>query len=160
MKLSIKLLLSVVVAVIAFSLSSLIATGEVSLTGEFGITLLLAFLLATATTAVVINSAEATPARSSGNDVSDESATDTASYGAAGSGMAGSGTAGDREFGKVKWFNVSKGFGFIIRESGEEIFVHYGYTLEHCPDWFTDAWAQESYPVPESWNRGQEKVSI
>jgi len=31
---------------------------------------------------------------------------------------------GPRETGTVKWFNRSKGFGFIIRESGEEIFVH------------------------------------
>lgn len=32
---------------------------------------------------------------------------------------------GKREEGEVKWFNVSKGFGFISRENGEEIFVHF-----------------------------------
>ena len=34
-------------------------------------------------------------------------------------------TEDDREEGLVKWFNVSKGFGFVTRESGEDVFVHF-----------------------------------
>lgn len=31
----------------------------------------------------------------------------------------------DRETGTVKWFNDAKGFGFIQREAGPDVFVHF-----------------------------------
>jgi cold shock protein len=35
----------------------------------------------------------------------------------------------EKQQGTVKWFNGSKGYGFIERENGEDLFVHYNSIL-------------------------------
>ena len=35
-------------------------------------------------------------------------------------------------------------------EAGEEIFVHYGYDLDGCPEWYEEAWLKGNYPIPDS----------
>jgi cold shock protein len=40
-------------------------------------------------------------------------------------------TVSDREKGTVKWFNGAKGYGFIQRTSGEDVFVHFSVIQEN-----------------------------
>lgn len=62
------------------------------------------------------------------------------------------------EQGTVKWFNESKGFGFIERENGEDIFVHHSGILSEGFKTLNDG-AKVEFSVEDS-EKGPRAVSV
>ena len=110
MNLFFRLMISLVIAAVAATLTSTLRDGAL-----LDPMLLIAFAIATMATALAVSprgSAPA-PAKAAGGTRTTTDTPRTATRDA------------PRERGRVKWFNASKGFGFIIKEDGEEIFVHF-----------------------------------
>jgi CspA family cold shock protein len=117
MSLIAKLILSLVIAIIASTLTTLLLQGEM-----FSPQLLLAFFVATTATALIAGAGN-TSAAPAGTSSTGKSTAGKASP--AKPHRQAPANDGNRERGTVKWFNGSKGFGFIVKDDGEEIFVHF-----------------------------------
>jgi cold shock protein len=105
---SAKLIISLVIAAVAATLTNVLLNGHHI---DQRLLLLVAFFIATAATAMIVGRQG-----TSFNAHAELPGRDTRTLTAGGS---------TREHGTVKWFNISKGFGFIVKDDGEEIFVHF-----------------------------------
>jgi CspA family cold shock protein len=112
MSLPVKIIISIVIAIVVASATTYLQGNTLP-----DLVLTAAFCVATVATVLLTG---LTSAQSSGS-----LRTERKQAPARNSAPTSAAASGPREEGNVKWFNVSKGFGFITLDNDEEIFVHF-----------------------------------
>ena len=105
-----KITISIVIGLIAYAINELIQSGSINIPGampELG--LLLLFIVTSLASQFVRGESYSDAEHDHDHDDGGERRYDSS----------------DRETGTVKWFNVRKGYGFITRDAGDDVFVHF-----------------------------------
>jgi cold shock protein len=110
-----KITISIVIGLIAYAINELIQSGSINIPGampELG--LLLLFIVTSLASQFVGGESSSDPEHQHDRDYDDDDGGGERRY-----------ASSDRETGTVKWFNVRKGYGFITRDAGDDVFVHF-----------------------------------